>query len=142
LSLADWSKQIVKVPELYDSTTRAYEQCVVAGPFIFVAGQIGWDKEEGLVSLEFEPQVHATFANIRHALRAAGADLKDIVSMTVYLTDPRYMDEFLRIRGEVLGTTFAASAMIGIATLYHPAMLVEIQAVAVRPGWSGDPKSE
>ena len=129
----DWSKQVVDVPELFASRGRAYEQCVVAGPLVFVAGQVGWVKEEGVVSLEFEPQVRKTFENIQLALRAAGADLKDIVQMTVYLTDPRYMDEFLELRKEILGGEFATSAMITIDKLYDPKMHVEISAIAVRP---------
>ncbi len=131
--MADWSKRVIEVPELFASRGRAYEQCVVAGPLVFIAGQVGWVKEEGVVSLEFEPQVRKTFENIQVALRAAGADLKDIVQMTVYLTDPRYMDEFLDLRKEILGGEFATSAMITIDKLYDPAMLVEISAIAVRP---------
>jgi enamine deaminase RidA (YjgF/YER057c/UK114 family) len=131
--MGDWSKRVVDVPELFESRGRAYEQCVVAGPLVFIAGQVGWVKEEGVVSLEFEPQVRKTFENIQLALRAAGADLKDIVQMTVYLTDPRYMDEFLDLRKEILGGEFATSAMITIDKLYDPAMLVEISAIAVRP---------
>jgi 2-iminobutanoate/2-iminopropanoate deaminase len=129
----DWTKRIVKVPELFDSEANAYEQCVTAGPFIFVAGQAGWDKDDDAVPLEFEPQVRKTFENIRYALRAAGADLKDLVSMTVFLTDARYMREFLDLRKEILAGNYATSALITIDKLYDPTMLVEIQAIAVRP---------
>ncbi|HEX2031576.1 MAG TPA: RidA family protein [Actinomycetota bacterium] len=129
----DWSKRAVDVPELFESRTRAYEHCVVAGPLIFVAGEVGWKKEEGVISLEFEPQVRKTFENIQLALRAAGADLKDLVAMTVYLTDPRYMDEFLELRKEILDGNYATSTMITVDKLYDPKMLIEISAIAVRP---------
>lgn len=127
----DWTKQVVKVPELFDSSARAYEQCVVAGPLIFVAGQIGTVGTE-LASLEFEPQVRATFANVEHALRAAGATLEDLVSVTVHLTDARRMDEFLAIRSDVLKGNFATSTMVAVDKLYEPEMLIEITAIAVR----------
>ena len=126
-----WGKQVVQVPELFDSSARAYEQCIVAGPLIFVAGQIGTVGTE-LASVEFEPQVRATFANVEHALRAAGATLEDLVSVTVYLTDSRRMDEFLTIRGDILQGNFATSTMVGIDTLYEPEMLIEISAIAVK----------
>jgi enamine deaminase RidA (YjgF/YER057c/UK114 family) len=129
----DWSKRVVEVPELMDSRPRAYAQCVTTGPLVFVAGQVGWDENEQLASTDIEPQVRKAFDNVRSALRAAGADLEDIVSMTVYLNKPWHFDEFLRIRKDILGEYVAASAMIGIANLYNPEMLVEIQATAVRP---------
>jgi 2-iminobutanoate/2-iminopropanoate deaminase len=128
----DWSKRVVDVPELFASQSRAYEQCVAAGPLIFVAGQVGWVKEEGLVSLEFEPQVRKTFENIGAALKAAGASLDDMVAMTVYLTDPRLMAQFLDLRQEILGGNFATSTMIAVDKLYEPEMLIEISAIAVK----------
>ncbi len=129
-----WSKQIVRVPELRDSRTRsAYEQCIVVGPLIFVAGQTGSDKDRGVVSSDFEPQVRQTFKNIQYALRAAGAGLKDLVSMTVFLTDARYGPEFTRLRQEILAGDYATSALITVDKLNDPKLLVEIQAIAVRP---------
>jgi len=99
---------------------------------IFVSGQIGYEKEN-LVSGEFEPQVRKTFENIRSALKAAGADRRDLVAMSVYLTDPRLMDRFLDLRQEILGGNFATSTMVCIDKLYEPEMLIEISAIAVRP---------
>jgi enamine deaminase RidA (YjgF/YER057c/UK114 family) len=128
----EWTKQVVDVPDLFQSESRAYSQCVTAGPLVFVAGQVGWVKEEGLVSLEFEPQVRKTFENIDAALRAAGASLGDLVAMTVYLTDPRLMAQFLDLRQEILGGNFATSTMIAVDKLYEPEMLVEISGIAVK----------
>jgi enamine deaminase RidA (YjgF/YER057c/UK114 family) len=128
----DWMKRAVEVPELFSSQARAFEQCVVAGPLIFVSGQGGWVRGVGLVSPELAPQVRQTFANIRAALQAAGADLQDLVSMTVYLTDPRYMEPFIETRREILTDNFPSSTMIAVDKLYAPDMLVEISAIAVR----------
>jgi len=126
-------KQPVRVPELFESHEHhAYEQCVVAGNMIFVAGQVGWDKDKGIVSKEFEPQVRKAFADIRACLNAAGADLGDLVSMTVYVTDIANGPEFLRLRKEILAGNFATSSLIGINELFHPDLLVEISAIAVR----------
>ena len=128
----DWMKRAVEVPELFSSQARAFEQCVVAGPLIFVSGQGGWVRGVGLVSPELAPQVRQTFANIRAALQAAGADLQDLVSMTVYLTDPRYMEPFIETRREILTDNFPSSTMIAVDKLYAPDMLVEISTIAVR----------
>ena len=53
--------------------------------------------------------------------------------MTVYLTDPRYMDEFLELRKEILDGSYATSTMITVDKLYDPKMLIEISAIAERP---------
>lgn len=131
-SVTDWSKKVVDVPGLFQSRARAYEQCVVAGPLIFVAGQVGYSGSS-VVSREFEPQVRQTFENIRTVLRAAGADLKDLVTTTTYLTDARLMDEFLELRQEILAESFATSSLIGVDKLFHPELYVEISGIAVRP---------
>lgn len=69
--LVDWTKRAVQVPGLYDPRrTNAYEQCVVAGPLVFVAGQVGWDAENRIVSLEFESQARQAFENVRACLSA------------------------------------------------------------------------
>jgi enamine deaminase RidA (YjgF/YER057c/UK114 family) len=128
----NWTKCAVEVPELFSSQARAFEQCVVAGPLIFVSGQVGWIRGVGLVSPELAPQVRQTFANIRAALQAADADLEDLVSMTVYLTDPRHMEPFIEARREILQGSFPTSTMVAVDKLYAPGMLVEISAIAVR----------
>jgi enamine deaminase RidA (YjgF/YER057c/UK114 family) len=125
-------ERLVEVPGLPATRGLAYANAVVAGDFVFVAGQAGVDEQGRLVSPEFVPQARRTFENIRLALEAAGATLRDIVAMTVFLTDWRYGQDFLRVRAEFLGDELAASATIGIGQLASPEMLVEVQCIAVR----------
>jgi enamine deaminase RidA (YjgF/YER057c/UK114 family) len=49
----------------------------------------------------------------------------------VFITDIRYGDEFVRLRAEILGRDFPASALIGVSHLANPEALLEIQAIAV-----------
>lgn len=123
-------KEVIDVPELEESRSRSYEQCIRVGNRVFVAGQTG-ATEDGLVSREFEPQVRRTFERIEYALEAAGASLSDLVQMTVYITDMRYAREFKDIRGDVLGDDLTTSALIGVDSLAQPGMLVEIESEAV-----------
>jgi 2-iminobutanoate/2-iminopropanoate deaminase len=125
-------QRLIEVPGLPVTRPSAYANAVVAGDFVFVAGQAGVDEGGRLVSREFEPQARRTFENIQVALEAAGATLSDIVTMTVFISDWRFGADFCRIRGEILGDDLAASAMIGIGQLAYPDMLVEVQCTAVR----------
>ena len=125
-------RRVVDVAGLPATRSLAYANVVIAGDLIFVAGQAGVDEQGHLVSTEFVPQAQRTFENIEVALRSVGATRRDIVSMTVFLTDWRYGDDFLKVRSEFLGEDLAASATIGIGQLAYPEMLVEVQCTAVR----------
>jgi enamine deaminase RidA (YjgF/YER057c/UK114 family) len=67
---------------------------------------------------------------MRTILEAAGGSLGNLVTMTVFVTDIRYGDEFVRLRGEILQRDFPASALIGRSQLANPEALIEIQAIA------------
>jgi enamine deaminase RidA (YjgF/YER057c/UK114 family) len=125
--------RLIEIPGLPSTRPLSYANAVIAGDLVFVAGQAGLDKEGRLISAEFVPQARRTFENMQVALKAAGADLCDIVTMTVFIADWRYGADFTRIRGEYLGDNLAASATIGIGQLAYPDMLVEVQCTAVRP---------
>ena len=54
-----------------------------------------------------------------------------MVTMTVFITDTRYGDRFTELRKEIFGDNFPASALITVAGLARPEMLVEVQGIAV-----------
>lgn len=126
-------KEVIDVPELEESRSRSYEQCIKVGNRVFIAGQTG-ATEDGIVSMAFEPQARRAFERIEFALEAAGASLADLVAMTVYITDMRYAREFKDIRGEILGDDLTTSALIGVESLAQPGMLIEIESEAVITG--------
>ena len=60
-----------------------------------------FDEDGGVLDYDIESQCHAVFANVNAVLDSAGADWRDLVDVTVYLTDiPRDFDNFNRIYGE------------------------------------------
>ena len=80
---------------------------------------------------DFDAQVRAVFAAMEATLAEAGGKLSDMVTMTVFLTDPRNHRRFTELRREILGENFPASAAIYISHLANPNALLEIQGVAV-----------
>lgn len=124
-------KQIVRPAGLPDpSATRAYSHGVRAGGLLFLAGQTGTDTLPQSGQGRFEAQTRRAFARMQTILEAAGGSLDNLVTMTVFVTDIRYGDEFVRLRGEILQRDFPASALIGVSHLASPDALVEIQAIA------------
>lgn len=125
------SKISVDVPGLGDSRKFAYLQCVTAGDFAFVGGQTGVDENYDIVSPDFGPQARQAIHNVRLALEAAGSNLANIVSMTVFLADIRDSTEFFEILHDVMGDDLAPNAVLGGLDLALPGLLIEVQATAL-----------
>jgi enamine deaminase RidA (YjgF/YER057c/UK114 family) len=113
---------------------RAYSQAVITtgGRTIWLAGQVAIEDVSGRsLAGDFDGQVREVFARLGRTLEEAGAKLSDMVTMTVFITDPRLGDRFVQLRKEIFGDDFPASALITVAGLARPEMLVEVQGVAV-----------
>ncbi len=68
------------------------------------------------------------------ALGQLGLGLADVVSSRILVTDISRWQEYGRAHREAFGDTMPAATMIEIAGLVDPRMLVEVEAVAYRPG--------
>lgn len=113
---------------------RGYSQAVITsgGRTIWLAGQVAAEDGSGRsLAGDFDGQVREVFARLGRTLEEAGAKLSDMVTMTVFITDPRLGDRFTQLRREIFGDDFPASALITVAGLARPEMLVEVQGVAV-----------
>jgi 2-iminobutanoate/2-iminopropanoate deaminase len=125
-------KHIVQPADLPDpSQNRAYSHGVRVGNTLYLAGQTGQDAQAQPGASRFEAQTRRTFDRMRLILEAGGGSLDNLVTMTVFVTDIRFGDEFVRLRGEILKREFPASALIGVSHLANPDALLEIQAIAV-----------
>ena len=133
--LGRMAKQIIRPGGLSDpGPTRAYSHGVRVGNTLYLAGQTGTDAQPQAGQNRFEAQTRRTFARMQTILEAAGGSLDHLVTMTVFITDIRYGDEFVKLRGEILQLDFPASALIGVSHLANPDALLEIQAIAVLGG--------
>ena len=71
---------------------------------------------------------------MERTLKASGGSLQNVVTMTIFLKDPRYGDEFLKVRHEFFqGDKFPSSTLITISDFAQPGILIEMQGVAVIP---------
>jgi 2-iminobutanoate/2-iminopropanoate deaminase len=116
---------------------RAYSQAVITsgGRVIWLAGQVAVEDSAGRsLAGDFDGQVREVFARLGRTLEEAGARLSDMVTMTVFITDTRLGDRFTQLRREIFGDNFPASALITVAGLARPEMLVEVQGIAVAEG--------
>jgi enamine deaminase RidA (YjgF/YER057c/UK114 family) len=99
---------------------------------VYVAGTTATDESGALVGRDDAyAQARQALTNIEAALRKAGARLEDVVRTRMYVIDMSAADEIGRAHGEVFSAIRPVTAMIGVASLIDPAMLVEIEAEAV-----------
>src|SRR6187402_1886326 len=115
--------------------SRAFSPAVMTqgGTTVWLAGQTATVDASGAdISGNFDAQARTIFASIDKTLRRTGGSLTNLVTMTVFINDPRYGDQFVKIRGEFFKDgKFPASALITVAHFARPGMLIEIQGVAV-----------
>jgi 2-iminobutanoate/2-iminopropanoate deaminase len=108
---------------------RAFSRSVVTagGRTIWLAGQTASGPD-----MDFDSQVREVFAKLDATIRGAGGKgLADMVTMTVFIKDPRLGDRFVELRREIFQERFPASALITVTGFARPEILVEVQGVAV-----------
>lgn len=110
-----------------------YSRVVVAGPLVFVAGTTATVDGRVVGVGDAYVQTLQAFRNVEAALAMTGASLADVVQTQVFLTDISRWEEAGRAHREIFAEAPPASAMIGIAALIDPEMLVEVQATAYLP---------
>lgn len=115
--------------------SRAFSPAVITqgGRTVWLAGQTATVDENGKdICGNFEAQTRTIFALIDKTLRRCGGTLANVVTMTVFINDPRFGDQFVKLRAEQFKDgKFPASALITISHFARPGMVIEIQAVAV-----------
>jgi enamine deaminase RidA (YjgF/YER057c/UK114 family) len=113
---------------------RGYSLAVITegGKTVWLGGQIATVDDSGKsLAGDFEGQVRQIFKLINATLEKAGGKLKDMVQMTVFITDVRNGDRLTEIRREIFGDNFPGSALITVTGLADPNAKIEIQGYAV-----------
>jgi len=128
-------------------TLGMYSHGMVApsGEIVVVAGQVGMDAAGRLVGPgDVVAQTKQAYANIEKVLRAAGSRMSEVVRFQTFLTHATDIDGFMRARREVFPRyypdgVYPPNTILVVSRLVQPELLVEIEAMAVKPakGMSG-----
>ena len=114
---------------------RAFSPAVETdgGRIVWMAGQTATVDGDGKdISGNFEAQTHRVFALMDQTLRRAGGTLADLVTMTVFIKDPRHGDRFVDLRkAKFPDGNFPGSALITVSSFAQPGIDIEIQGIAV-----------
>ena len=106
-----------------------------AATLLFIAGQTAQDAQEQIIGKgDIARQTDKALENLVTVLRDAGAGPEHIASMTWYVTDLADYQQRLGHIGQVylkhLGKRFPPITMLEVKRLWHPDMLIEVEATA------------
>jgi 2-iminobutanoate/2-iminopropanoate deaminase len=111
--------------------TLPFHPGVRAGDFIFISGQVAKDENGNMCAGNIEEETRWTLEGIRRILKLDGADLADVVKVTVYLEDARNFGRYNKVfaeyfpEGRIARTTVEARAAIECK--------IEMDAIAYKP---------
>ena len=111
-----------------------YSRAVAAGDHVWVTGCTSLRDGDVVHEGDAYAQTQQAIGNVEWALEQAGASLADVVRTRIFVTDISRWEEYGRAHGEAFGETMPATSMVEVRALIDPRMLVEVEAVAYRPG--------
>ncbi len=111
-----------------------YSQAFRVGDLLFISGQAAIAPDGSIVGKDdFDAQARQAFANLEAVLRCAGAELRDVVKVTVFLTDVSHFPRVVELRRQYFSPPYPADTTVQVEALALPELMVEIEAVA----WMG-----
>jgi len=122
-------KDMKDIPEKFH-----YSPGVKAGPFLFIAGQVGRDESMNVIEGK-EAQMAQAFENVKKVLTAAGCTFDDVVEMITYLTDMRDLQLLMKVKDRYFTNLdrLPTWTAIGTTVLANPGLFVEVKCTALLP---------
>ena len=114
-----------------------FSHAVRAGATVYLAGQVAQAPDGTVTGETIVEQFDVAAGNLVTALRAAGGEPEQLVSLQVFVTAVSEYKGSLRELGDVwrkhFGRHFPAMGLFGVTELFDPAAKVELMGVAVVP---------
>jgi 2-iminobutanoate/2-iminopropanoate deaminase len=121
-------EQIKTQPDPYEPFLLS--QGIRVGEFLFISGQAGYANDGRIVEGGFRAQGEQAFSNLKRALVAGGASLKNVVKVTIFVTGMGNFNEIVGLRRKFFSAPYPADSIVEVSGLYAPEALIEIEAIA------------
>jgi reactive intermediate/imine deaminase len=128
-------KHVIQTPDA-PAAIGPYSQAVVAGNTLYMSGQIPLDPKTGQLVDGIDAQAHQVFKNLTAVAQAAGAELNDIVKLSILLIDLNDFAKVNEIMASYMSAPYPARATYQVAALPRGAR-IEIEATLIIPGAQG-----
>lgn len=127
-------------PKALGAPLGMYSHGMIAagGALVVVAGQVGIDGAGRLAGTDVAAQTRQALENVRAVVEAGDCAMRDVVRLQTFLTRADDIAGFMKARSEVFPEYFPdgvypPNTLLVISRLVRPELLVEIEALAVRP---------
>jgi 2-iminobutanoate/2-iminopropanoate deaminase len=134
-------------PKHFGAPLGMYSHGMVApgGEIVVVAGQVGMGKGGAVAVGDVGAQTRQALENVRAIVEAAGGTMGHVVRLQTFLTHAEDIPGFMAARSEVFPRYFPNGAyppntLLVVSRLVQPELLVEVEAMAVKPAASGAAK--
>ena len=121
-------ERIVTQPDNY--APFLLSQGIRFGELRVISGQAGAGDDGRIVEGGFLAQGRQAFSNLRRALEAGGSSLRDVVKVTIFVTDMGHFQDVVALRREFFSAPYPADTIAEIRALYDPKAMIEIEAIA------------
>jgi enamine deaminase RidA (YjgF/YER057c/UK114 family) len=111
-----------------------YSRAVAAGDNIWVTGCTAIVDGEVVHDGDPYEQTAQAIRNVAWALEQLDSSLDDVVRTRMFVTDISRWEEYGRAHGEAFAEILPATSMVQVSALIDPRMMVEVEAVAYKPG--------
>ena len=121
-------------PTLTTPTGYSHVAVVQSPRQIHIAGQVAFDPAGQVVGKgDLAAQAEQVYGNLAKALAAGGASLADVFKVVTFVVDldPDKAKAIRAVRARHFGDgPYPAGTMVGVTSLVHPDLLLEIEAIA------------
>jgi 2-iminobutanoate/2-iminopropanoate deaminase len=127
-------------PKRFGPPLGMYSHGMVApgGQIVVVAGQVGMGEGGAVAVGDVSAQTKQALENVRVIVEAAGCTMSHVVRLQTFLTHAEDIPRFMAARAEVFPRHFPdgvypPNTLLVVSRLVQPELLVEIEAMAVKP---------
>ena len=121
-------ERIITQPDPYEPYLLS--QGIRFGDLLFISGQAGAGDDGRIVDGGFIAQGEQAFANLQRALEAGGSSLRDVIKVTIFVTDMGRFQDVVTLRRKFFSAPYPADTIAEIRALYDPRAMIEIEAIA------------
>jgi reactive intermediate/imine deaminase len=103
------------------------------GDFLVLSGHTSVDPETSKVIGvgDFDAQVEQLFRNLASTLKAGGSSLRNVVKVTIFVTDMANYEKVVAFREKYFTPPYPADTIVEVTSLAKPECMIEIEAIAI-----------
>lgn len=123
------SRQLISSGSEFERTYN-YSRAVVVGNHVMLSGTTGYNYSTGQLPVDAVDQTRQLFRNASTALAQAGAGLKDVVRVRMYISEPLHYEQIMTVFAETFDGVNPACTTVH-AGLFEPEIFIEMDMDAI-----------